>query len=64
VDYVLYTAEQVIEMDISWASTMKQHLESHADYLCSADISGEYTSAVEALLNSFKREACKAKTSC
>jgi hypothetical protein len=64
VDYVLYTAEQVIEMDTSWASTMKQHLEAHADYLCSADISGEYTSAVEALLNSFKNQACTAKTSC
>lgn len=64
VDYVLYTAEQVIEMDANWASTMEQNLEAHVDYLCSAEVGEENTPAVKALLSSFKNRACKAKTTC
>ncbi len=64
VDYVLYTAEQVIDMDASWSSTIETHLEAHADYICSGKINGEHAEAVEALLTSFKAHACKTVPTC
>ncbi len=64
VDYVLYTAEQVMEMDASWSATMEQHLEAHRDYLCTAETTGGNAPAVEAMLQSFKSRACKTVTSC
>lgn len=64
VEYVLYTAEQVIEMDASWSSTMEAHLEAHADYICSSDATGENSAAVDALLSSFKARACKTVPTC
>jgi hypothetical protein len=64
VDYVLYTAEQVIDMDVSWSATMEQYLQEHVDYLCAADTIGENSLAVDILLQSFKTKNCKAATSC
>ena len=64
VDYVLYTAEQVIDMDAGWSGTMEQHLQEHADYLCSREETGDYAPAVEVLLQSFKKKNCKAATGC
>lgn len=63
VDYVLYTAEQVIDMDASWSETMEQHLEAHSAYLCSRETEGS-SPAVEALLRSFKDKNCKAVAAC
>lgn len=64
VDYLLYTAEQVIDMDASWSSTMEGHLEAHADYICSSNANEENTAGVEALLASFRSHACKAASKC
>ena len=64
VDYLLYTAEQVIDMDPSWSTTMEQHLQAHADYLCSRHEDGGNPPAVEALLTSFKGRACKVAVAC
>jgi hypothetical protein len=64
VDYVLYTAEQVIDMDAGWSSTMEQHLREHAGYLCSAETIDENGPAVDALLQSFRTNNCKAATAC
>jgi hypothetical protein len=59
VDYVLYTAEQVIDMDGSWSSTIESHLEVHANYICSSDATEENSPAVEALLESFRAVPAK-----
>lgn len=64
VDYVLYTAEQVIDMNTGWSATMEQHLQEHADCLCSREESDDNAPAVEALLQSFKNKNCKAATAC
>jgi hypothetical protein len=64
VDYVLYTAEQVIDMDAAWSSTMEGHLEAHADYLCSNEADGENAPSVEALLKSFRSRGCKTVSTC
>jgi hypothetical protein len=64
VDYVLYTAEQVIDMDASWSSTMEQHLEAQSNYLCSNDADGENSPSVEGLLKTFRRRACEAASKC
>ena len=64
VDYVLYTAEQVIDMDASWSATIEAHLDAHADYICSNDATGENSPAVEALLETFRVRACKKVSKC
>jgi len=64
VDYVLYTAEQVIDMDDSWTLTIERQLESHSAYLCSDDAPDENAPAVEALLKSFRSHACKTQAAC
>jgi hypothetical protein len=64
VDYLLYTAEQVIDMNDSWLPTMEEHLEVHADYLCSSEADGDNSLPVEGLLNSFRIRACKMTSSC
>jgi hypothetical protein len=64
VDYLLYTAEQVIDMDASWSSTMERHLEAQSNYLCSNDADGENSPSVEVLLKSFRSHACEAASKC
>lgn len=54
VDYVLYTAEQVTEMDADWADTMADHLEAHRHHLCEEKNPEGYTPEVEALLKKFQ----------
>lgn len=59
VEYVLYTAEQVIEMDPGWAATIEGHLETHRQYMCSIEDWSTYTTDVEALVTSFHAKHCK-----
>lgn len=64
VDYVLYTAEQVIDMDADWATTIEQLLDAHAGYLCTDAVAGDNSPAVAAMLKSFNNRACKAVSPC
>jgi hypothetical protein len=64
VTYLLYTAEQVIDMDESWAATMQQHLEVHRDYLCLAHPGEENPEALQKLLTTFKSQNCKQVSAC
>ncbi len=64
VDYVLYTAEQVIDMDPEWGTTVEQLLDAHAGHLCSDAAAGDNSPAVAAMLKSFKSRACKTVSPC
>ena len=64
VEYVLYTAEQVLEMDPGWAATFEGHLESHADYICSTKEWSAHATDVQALVTTFRARHCKAEPAC
>jgi hypothetical protein len=64
VEYTLYTAEQVLDMDPNWSETFKANLEDHQDYICSIEDWSGYSKAVEALATRFRAEHCKEKPPC
>lgn len=58
VEYMLYTAEQVIAADPEWTGPMRGWLEDHTAYLCSLPDFAGYTAAVEALALEVRAGAC------
>lgn len=64
VSYLLYTAEQVIDMDASWAATMESHMQDHKSYFCSAKDEHDLPADVEALFQSFKEKNCSSVQQC
>lgn len=64
VEYLLYTAEQVIAVDGAWHDPIHDHLTPHKTYLCSrADWSG-YTPAVERLIAKAQVSLCEDAPRC
>ncbi|WP_435666297.1 hypothetical protein [Maritalea sp.] len=45
-DYMLYTAEQLISIDVEWEQPMQALLSEHSHYFCQKDNWNEYTPAV------------------
>lgn len=41
VDYLLYTADQMVETSPTWRGTMAGYLRSHMAYLCSPEVQGD-----------------------
>jgi hypothetical protein len=64
VDYLLYAAEQSIEMDASLQFTFDGQLEDHLIYLCSDDAPDDYQGQTKILLTSFKAKNCGAVNIC
>jgi hypothetical protein len=64
VEYVLYTAEQVLEMNREWQPTIQGQLETHAGFICATDDWSGYSTDVEALVNGFREASCKAVAEC
>jgi hypothetical protein len=58
VEYMLYTAEQVIGVDPAWSGPMRGWLEDHSGFLCGLDDVTGYTVAVQALIAEVKADAC------
>lgn len=58
-EYALYTAEQVIDMDPSWEGAFEQTFSEHLGWLCEVEISG-YTPEVEALVTRLQATQCAA----
>ncbi|MEO0484914.1 MAG: hypothetical protein AAF092_03255 [Pseudomonadota bacterium] len=59
-EYTLYTAEQVIEMDPAWEGTFEEVFSQHLDWLCGAEFSG-YTEPVERLITQMQARQCAAQ---
>ncbi|MEM1234484.1 MAG: hypothetical protein AAGH70_10180 [Pseudomonadota bacterium] len=59
-EYALYTAEQVIDMDSSWTATFEEIFASHTTWLCDGEFSG-YTAEVEQLILGFQTSQCPAQ---
>ena len=64
VEYMLYTAEQVVAMDVEWGPVFENAFAAHAPYFCAdADWSG-YTEDVAALITRLRATACPAPVTC
>lgn len=64
VEYLLYTAEQVIEADPDWAGTFESEFESHLSYICTITDGAGYTPAVAALIAGIRQDACRSRPDC
>ena len=64
VDYLLYTGEQVLQMDAQWQSVVEDHLERHKDYVCSIGDWSGYSDDVEKLVAKFKEANCGEPKGC
>jgi hypothetical protein len=65
VDYLLYTAEQMLSVAPQWESALIEHLGAHEHYLCSVSDWSGYPDSVIALITKVKGKACtKAVMSC
>ncbi|WP_371223730.1 hypothetical protein [Roseovarius sp. 2305UL8-3] len=57
-DYLLYTAEQVIALDPAWDPVMENWLQRHSRQLCSIDDLGVDTPQVAALITRLRDQHC------
>ncbi len=65
VEYLLYTGEQVIEMDPQWEKSIASAMEAHALYLCSPDVDlSMYAAEMQAVLASFQAGQCAEVKAC
>lgn len=61
VDYLLYTAEQTIEMDPSWQPVMEDALAAHSTAVCQLDAQDSYTDAVARMIAKLHVGLCRAE---
>lgn len=65
VDYLLYTAEQMLSVSPEWESALSQHLGAHEEYLCSVSDWSSFPDTVEKMVSKLKIKACtKTVTTC
>lgn len=58
VDYMLYTAEQVLNVTPDWQPVMEEHMAAHHEYLCAmTDLSG-YAPQVAKMVGDFQEKEC------
>jgi hypothetical protein len=64
VEYLLYTAEQVTDVEPGWSPVFEQLFKDHTNFICSiADPSG-YAGEVAALITNFKTQNCPVSSAC
>lgn len=64
VDHLLYSAEQMLDVQDGWEETFKEELTPHAAYLCSADAPHVESDRLAGLLDRFRDTACTAQPIC
>ena len=65
VDYMLYTAEQMLSVSPEWQGALSEHLEAHEQFLCSVSDWSSYPETVEAMVTKVKSKNCaKVVTNC
>lgn len=63
VEYLLYTAEQMIDTDETWRAPMSGYMADHMDYFCSANDWENQTPAVGAIIEDLRKN-CGAEPAC
>jgi hypothetical protein len=64
VDYMLYTAEQVLTADPQWRGVVEEQLERHDAAVCRIDSLDDFTPAVAELIEDFKAGGCTGLPQC
>jgi hypothetical protein len=64
VDHLLYSAEQMLDVQDGWENTFMEELKPHAAYLCSADAPHAESDQMSNLLDRFRQSACTAQPAC
>ena len=65
IEYMLYTADQLLGVSQEWEATMMEHFTDHRDYLCSSKDWSDDSEEIRAIMLRFQNRQCKAfKTSC
>lgn len=64
VEHLLYSAEQMLEVEEGWESTFNHHLGLHADYMCSVHGPDGDTFEMIKLLASYRQNHCPSEPKC
>ena len=64
VDHLLYSAEQMLQVEPGWEATFKEALVPHAPYMCSANAPTGSTIEMLEFLKEFKKSSCKVDVAC
>jgi hypothetical protein len=64
VEYMLYTAEQLIHVAPDWTPVFESYLSDHRVFICQTEDWNGYTEAVSTLIDAYRARACSAKTEC
>lgn len=65
IEYMLYTADQLLSVSRDWEATMMEHLAGHRDYLCKQQDWSDDSEEIRALITRFRARQCKAfRTTC
>ncbi len=64
VDHLLYSAEQMLEVEPGWETTFSQALEPHAQYLCLEGALDGSTPTLDAFLRNFTEKQCSQIPAC
>lgn len=59
IEYMLYTADQLLATSPDWNLTMQDHLAAHRDYLCTQPDWSNDTPEIQALMARFEAEQCR-----
>lgn len=64
VDHLLYSAEQMLEVETGWQPTFIEALKPHSVYMCSRNGPKGGTLLMSALIESFQTDVCKPDLAC
>ncbi len=58
VEYMLYTADQLLSVSPDWSATMAEHAAGHRAYLCTQQDWSDDSPAIRAFMGRFQAEQC------
>lgn len=64
VDHLLYSAEQMLEVEDGWRSTFTEALEPHSAYMCSKNAPSWNTPEMTSFLDEFEENHCAISIAC
>lgn len=60
VEYMLYTADQLLGVSRDWEATITEHLSGHREYLCQKRDWSDDSDEIQGLMERFQARQCKA----
>lgn len=64
VDHLLYSAEQMLDIETGWDATFRDALEPHSVYICAVVGRSGSTPRMAAFITQFKEDHCQAVSPC